>query len=123
MYKYSLTDIPYENLDMEIKTLCYCINQIDGIETVGSCFGHNEEPCRIWFKAENIEALNHLLFYYFDCDSLWHIELDTADVNKDWKDIHLILHSGNIKDFPTVNLMVDNLTYRFKQKINSLKEK
>lgn len=122
MYKYSLSEIPYDDIDIEIQTLCRYINEIEGVETEESCFGHNEKPCRIWLKAENTEVLNQFLFNFFDCDPLWHIELDTGDVNRDWNDIHLLLHSGDIKDFPTVNLMVDNLTNRFKEGINALKE-
>lgn len=122
MYRYSLTEIPYDDIDIEIRALCRYINKIEGVETVESCFGHNDKPCCIWFKAENIEVLNQFLFKFFDCDSLWHIELCTSDVHRDWKDVHLVLHSGDIKEFPTVNLMVDNLTYRFKQEIDALKE-
>ena len=123
MYKNSLTEISYDDIDIEIRNLCRCINAIDGIETIESCFGHNKYPCLIWLKAESIEALTYLLFNFFDCEHLWHIELDTAEVNRGWNDIHLLLHSGDIKDFPTVNLMVDNLTYRFKEKINALRGK
>ena len=121
MYRYSINEISYDEIDVEIRKLCQYINEIDGVETVESCFGHNKKPCRIWLKVENIEVLNRFIFDFFDCEPLWHIELDTNDADKDWKDIHLLLHSGNISDFPTVNLMVDNLTYRFQQKINALK--
>ena len=114
MYKDSITEIPYDDIDCEIRELCMLLNSIEGVETTESCCGHNEFPCRIWLKVEDIATLTFLCFNFFNCEPLWHLEIDTADVNKNWKDIHLVLHSGTIKDYPTVNLMIDNLTYRFK---------
>jgi hypothetical protein len=117
MYKDSLCEIPYDEIDFEIKELCRLINAVDGIETEESCFGHYKERCEIYLKVESVEVLNKFLFDYFDFDSLWHLEFCTLDVHTSWKDMHLILHSGDIKDFPTVDLMVDNLTKRFKLKV------
>jgi hypothetical protein len=46
---------------------------------------------------------------------LWKIEIDNQDFHSDYKDLRFVLSSGEIKDFPTVNLMVDNLTYRLEK--------
>ena len=119
MYKNSKAIIPYDDIDYEIRELCRLLNSIDGVETTSSCCGHNERPCYIWFQVESIEALTYLCFNFFDNESLWHLEIRTADIHKDWEDIHLVLHSGTIKDYPTVNLMIDNLTYRFKTRLCS----
>ena len=114
MFKDSIVEIPYEDIDLEIRNLVSYINDIDGIETIESCCGHNEKPCFIWCKAESIEALNSFLFNYFDGECLWKITLDVADVHASSKEIRFIISSGEYKDYPVVNLMIDNLTYRFK---------
>ena len=123
MYRNSQTEIDYDDIDFEIRDLVRYINQIDGIETESSCCGHNEKPCMIWFKVETISDLTNLLFNLFDGDCLWKLEFDVMDVHKDWGDIHILLTSGNIKDYPTVNLMIDNLTYRFREYLYDNKEK
>lgn len=121
MYKDSKLKINYKDIDYEIRDLIRYMNEFDGIETVESCFGHNEEPCRIWFKAESIKAIVDFSFRLFDCQDIWKIEIDTGDINRDWDDLHFLLYSSNYKDFPTVNLMVDNLTYRMKEEIERMK--
>ena len=115
MYRNNQITIDYEDIDFEIRKLIKYMNMVKGIETIESCCGHNEYPCCIVFKVETIADLTNLMFNLFNGDILWKIQYHNSDVNKDWKDIHLILTSGDIKDFPTVNLMIDNLTYRFEK--------
>lgn len=118
MYRNSLTEIPYNDIDYEIKELVKLLNQFEGIETISCCFGHHKYPCMIWFKAETIKDIVNFSFSLFDCQNLWHIEIDTSDINKNWKDLHFALHTGDIKDYPTVNLLVNNLTLRIREIIN-----
>lgn len=110
-----MTDINYKDIDIEIRDLVKYLNKFDGIETYESCFGHNEVPCMIWFRADSIKAINDMIFSVFDYDVLWHIEINTADFPKDCKNLRFVLTSGNVKDFPTVNLMVENLTNRLEK--------
>lgn len=117
MYRNSQTEIPYNDIDYEIRELIKLLNQFDGIETTSCCFGHYEYRCEIYFKAETIEDIVNFSFRLFDCQHLWHIEIDTGDIHKNWKDLHFVLHTGEIKDYPTVNLLVDNLTLRVKEEI------
>ena len=109
------TNIGKEDIDIEIRNLVRYLNMVDGIETIESCFGHNEAPCFIWFKANSINAINNLIFNIFNNDRLWKIEINNQDFHSDYKDLRFVLSSGEIKDFPTVNLMVDNLTYRLEK--------
>ena len=106
----------YDEVDVEIRDIVRYLNSFEGIETTESCFGHNEMPCQIWFRAKSIKALNDLVFEVFDGDRLWKITVDNADFPQDTNDLRLLLSSGEIKDFPTVNLMVENLTYRLQKK-------
>ena len=102
-------------IDDEIRKLIPLINQVDGIETIQSCFGHHKEPCRIYFRARDIESLNKFKYNFFYCDSLWAIELIVTDVTIDdgkWNTVEAVVVS-RYKDYPTIDLMVDNLVYRF----------
>lgn len=121
MFRNSQTEIPYDDIDIEIKELVRLLNQFEGIETESCCFGHHKIPCMIYFKAETIEDIVNLSFNLFDCQHLWHIEINTQDIHKDWKDLHFVLHTGDIKDFPTVDLLVNNLTLRVKEELTKLK--
>lgn len=118
MYSNSKTVIPYDDIDIEIRRLVRLLNSIDGVETVESCCGHEEMRCMIWLKVESIEALTSFISKYFGREELWHLEIDTGDIHNDWKDIHLLLHSGEYKTFPTLNLMIDNLAYRIETETN-----
>jgi hypothetical protein len=45
------------DMDEDCIRLCISLNQLDGIMTKESCCGHGEEPHRIFFDAETIDAL------------------------------------------------------------------
>ena len=106
-----------DDLDYEIQELVYLINDVEGICTVDSCFGHNERPCRIWCDAKDIETLNKFIYKYFYNDYLWTFQICLTDVmidEGDWNRVHFLIES-KYSDFPTVNLMVDLLTHRFRE--------
>lgn len=109
-------DMP-DGLDYEIKDLISLINNVEGIETLESCFGHNEGPIVIWGEADSIEALHKFMYEYFYGDQLWHFELvlsDTMIDAQDWgKVVFLMKSDDRYTDFPTTQLMADNLTKRF----------
>ena len=109
------SEIPYDDIDFQIRDLVKYLNKFDGIQTTSSCFGHNEAPCRIWFDAESIESLNNLIFKVFDYDNLWEISIYNSDFPRNYPYLRMLLHSKNIKEYPTVDLMVCNLTYRLKE--------
>lgn len=121
MFRNSETEIPYNDIDHEIRELVRNINKIDGIETIESCFGHNENPCVIYCKAETIEALTFFIFNFFDNEKLWKLNLTLDDIHKNQKDVHFDINSGEIMRYPKVNLMIDNLTYRFERRLTDLK--
>lgn len=109
-------EIP-DDLDYEIAELISLINNVEGIETLESCFGHNEAPINIYCKADSIEDLHKFMYKYFYCDKLWHFELLLDDFmidEKDWSKVVFLLKSDDkYIDFPATQLMADNLTKRF----------
>lgn len=122
MLKDSKTVIPYEDIDYEICELIRLINMVEGIETVESCCGHEKEPCRIWFKADNIECLTKFWYRYLYCNPNWHIVLNMTDVdidNKEWNTPTYLLET-TFSDFFYTELVIDNLAYSIK--IDKLKE-
>lgn len=106
-----------DDLDYEIAKLIDLINNVEGIETLESCFGHNKAPINIYCIADSIEDLHKFMYKYFYCDKLWHFELLLDDFmidEKDWGKVVFLLKSDDkYIDFPTTQLMADNLTKRF----------
>ncbi len=58
-----------EAIDAEIVDLCAALNLLPGIETISSCCGHGKDPIDIWFRAEGLEALPPLLYWFMTCHS------------------------------------------------------
>ena len=56
-------------IDTEIYELCTALNLLPGIETISSCCGHSRVPIAIFFKAESLEALPKLLYWFMSCHS------------------------------------------------------
>ena len=104
-------------IDPEIYDLLTYINRVEGIRTTSSCFGHNESPCMIFCEADSIATVHKFMRDYFYNDKLWTIQLYITDVlidDSDWDKVVFVIQSDvRYIDFPSVNLMVNNLTYRF----------
>ena len=116
MLKRSTAEIPYSEIDDEIRDIIRYMNKIDGIETTESCCGHGEHACRIWFKADNTGCLTHFWYDYFYGDPNWRITLDMTDVDIDnglWDKPTYLLETTFPNHYYT-GLAIDNLTYRFK---------
>lgn len=106
------TIIPYKDIDKEIVTLCMALNDIDGIETVESCCGHEKETCKIWFIVRDIKTLNRLCFHCFNHEDFWKIQVDLGDPHRGWNELHFCLVSKRLckqSDF-------DKLANRIKQR-------
>lgn len=126
MLKGSTTEIPYtdpdEPIDYEIRDLVKYINSVDGIETVNSCCGHGEKPCQIWFKADSIEDVTKFIHRFLYRNYNWRIIVDISDTeidNKQWKNPTYLLES-TITDCRYTYLAIENLTYRMKEKCQSV---
>lgn len=69
-----------EEVDKEIQDLVKKLNQIDGISTTESCFGHGVAPVRVWLYLD-INRIQPILFYFFNNGFyLFRFILETADV-------------------------------------------
>ena len=111
MLKGSTTEIPYSDIDYEIRDLCRYINNVDGIETTSSCCGHKKMPCLIYFKADNTEILAKFWHKYLYRNPNWHIVLDMSDTdidNKEWDKPTYLLET-TIPDYYYVGLAIDSL--------------
>ena len=56
-----------KDIDHECYALCVALNKLPGIRTIESCCGHGNEPFRIYFEADTLEALPHLLYWFDSC--------------------------------------------------------
>ena len=108
-----------EPLDNEIASLVRLLNQVEGITTTNSCFGHNKKPITIYGIADSIETLNKFRYKYLYCNSMWHIELVMSDKtidNKEWGKIEFVLKTSDLYySFPVTQLLADNLTMKLKE--------
>ena len=107
-----------DTIDPELYDLLTYMNRVQGITTTGSCFGHNRQECFIFGEAKDISTLQKFMRDYFYCNELWDIKLYITDVLIDdnkWGEV-LFCISSNPKyiDFPTLQLLVSNLTMTFK---------
>lgn len=110
-------DWEQNDLDYEIQDLIKCINKVPGIETIESCFGHYKTPCQVWCKAQSIEAVNRLKYDYFYRDDLWEFKIILSDVQIDDRNLDkelLFVLESRYRKYPKVDLMVNELTKRFK---------
>lgn len=51
----------YDEIDIEIKPLCDVLNKINGITTISSCCGHNEQNAFINIKFNTLDSMLYLL--------------------------------------------------------------
>lgn len=110
-------ELEEEPLDIEIKKLVYLINQVDGVETIDSCFGHHGMPCRIWVRIKDIDTANRFIRRFFYSDPLWSLTLTFSEAGY-FEELLFVIKSA-YKDYPTVDLMVENLTKRFEERLES----
>lgn len=122
MLKGSTTEIPYADIDYEIRDLCRYINNVDGIETTESCCGHGKTPCQIWLKADNSEILTKFWHKYLYCNPNWRIILNMTDReidNKEWDKPTYLLETS-FPDYYYVGLAIDSLKDNMYIKQNEL---
>lgn len=62
------TKLP-DDMDSECLKLCEALNLLPGILTTNSCCGHGERPYRIFFHAEDLDALPELCYWFDNCHS------------------------------------------------------
>jgi len=55
------------DIDTECVALCDAMNSVPGIRTTSSCCGHGEREYRVWFHADNLEALPPLIYWFAGC--------------------------------------------------------
>lgn len=54
-------------IDKECRILCEALNKIKGINTIESCCGHGKKEYNIWFRADNLDCLPDLLYWFDSC--------------------------------------------------------
>lgn len=113
----ALVKISIDTVDPEIYKLLTYINRVKGIRTTDSCFGHNERPCSIYCEADSIATVQKFMHDYFYGNHLWSIALYITDEfidNDQWGKVRFQIKSDDrYVDYPTLNLLVTNLTEKF----------
>jgi hypothetical protein len=108
-----------EDIDEEIIDLVELLNYFKSthLYTIESCWGHKKEPCRIWFKSDDIRMLNTFMHYFFNGeDPDWKLLIETADPVLNGKELLFRLESKQVlKDTSAII----RLEERIKNKINN----
>lgn len=53
----------WPGLDYQCRALVAAMNEFPGIRTTESCCGHGERPFRVWFVADDLDALPALVYW------------------------------------------------------------
>jgi len=115
MLKGSTTEIPYSDIDYELRKLIQYINEVDGIETSSCCSGHCKMPCQIRFYADSIECVTKFIHKYLYRNPNWRVVIDMSDTdifNDKWDSPTYLLET-TFPDYFYNGLAIDNLTYAF----------
>lgn len=89
------TNIPYEEIDIEIRELIFALNTLDGIKTTSCCCGHGKNPCMIWLAVRDVRSLNSLCFNYLNPFYGWQVVIET-NISRNQDFIQCCLQSANI---------------------------
>ena len=117
--KSKLKEIPYNEIDYEMRELIKHINRIDGIETIGCCCGHGVDRAWINLVADSIEDVNKFMYKYFYCNDGWEVSLRITDAdidNQHWGRLNFILHTTEVIEPSAVLLAISDITKKFKLK-------
>jgi len=108
-----------KEVDYEIVELVDLINQVDGIETTNSCFGHNEAPLQIYCIAKDIATLNKFIYRFFYRNDLISFKILISDItidDKNWDKVEFVIESDiRYISFPCTQLIVGDLVHTFKE--------
>lgn len=77
-------NLPVNEMDEECIDLCIAMNNLPGVETIESCFGHFRDAFRIFFRCSNFKSLGILARVfdrrYSNTSKIWSITVETSDI-------------------------------------------
>lgn len=110
-------------MDKEIIDLCDAMNSLPGIETSGSCSGHEKYPLSIFFKSTDYEGLFFLTRSidnrYWKYGGKWSIKLIVGDMyENNYLPITYLLESEDIGNeaYKQATDLIENMVYHLNHK-------
>lgn len=106
------TDVPYEDIDKEIRELVRVLNTLEGIKTTSCCCGHGEYPCMIWLAIKDIKSLNDFCFNYLNPFYGWQVIVET-NIHRNQDYIKCRLQSKSVD--------IDKVVFEANELVNKIK--
>lgn len=94
-YEIDTRNIPYDDIDKELRDLIYILNTFDSIKTFSCCCGHGKTPCEIYLAVKDLSTIRNFCFNYLNPFYGWHFEIEN-NINKDQDYLILCLKSKSI---------------------------
>ena len=112
-HKIDIQNIPYNDIDIELRDLIYVLNTLDGIKTLSCCCGHGKIHCMICLAIKDLETIRDFCFNYLNPFNNWHFEIEN-NINRNQDYLILYLKSQSI-DYNTVCNEINNLVEKIKK--------
>lgn len=94
-YKINTQNIPYDEIDIELRDLIRILNTLDGIKTLSCCCGHGKTFCSIHMAVKDLSTIRDFCFNYLNPFYGWRFEIEN-NINKDQDYLTLYLKSKSI---------------------------
>lgn len=94
-HKIDTQNIPYDDIDVELRDLIRILNTLDGIKTLSCCCGHGKTPCEIYLAIKDLSIIRDFCFNYLNPFYSWHFEIEN-NINRYQDYLTLCLKSKNI---------------------------
>lgn len=101
-------NIPYEEIDEELRNLISVLNTLNGIKTISCCCGHGKEPCDIYMAVRDLNVIRDFCFNYLNPFYNWRFEIEN-NINRNQDYLILCLKSKSI-NYDDVCKEIEKLT-------------
>ena len=88
-------NIPYKEIDEELRNLIFVLNTLNSIKTLSCCCGHGKTPCEIYMAVKDLDTIRDFCFNYLNPFHNWHFEIEN-NINRNQDYLILCLKSKSI---------------------------
>jgi hypothetical protein len=106
--KIDSANIPYKEIDEELRNLIFVLNTLNGIKTLSCCCGHGKIPCEIYMAVKDLNTIHDFCFNYLNPFYNWHFEIEN-NINRNQDYLILCLRSKSI-NYDDVCKEIEKLT-------------
>lgn len=94
-HKIDTQNIPYDDIDIELRDLIRILNTLDGIKTLSCCCGHGKTSCEIYLAVKDLNTIRDFCFNYLNPFYGWHFKIEN-NINRYQDYLTLCLKSKSV---------------------------